>query len=176
MRGGSCRRRSRATRRRSPGTTAASRGRPGRGAAGAEPRAYLLSAGAGLTLAPQAQTMLRVAHWMLRRRPQALQLKYTPGRLAGPAGLGVAVPTRSFMVTPCPVLMLRLETRVHSTPRRRAGSRMPVTSHRSEPALPEVHDHGEDGEEKREAPQDGRRPQPAHERARGQAAERHAAA
>jgi hypothetical protein len=38
-------------------------------------QAYLLSAGTGLTLAPQAQTMLRVAHWMLRRRPQAVQLR-----------------------------------------------------------------------------------------------------
>ncbi|PYQ14589.1 MAG: hypothetical protein DMF80_12010 [Acidobacteria bacterium] len=38
-------------------------------------QAYLPWAGVGLTLAPQEQTMLRVAHWMLSRRPQARQLR-----------------------------------------------------------------------------------------------------
>lgn len=37
----------------------------------------------GSTLAPQEQTMLRVAHWMLRSLPQLPQHRYVPGRRAG---------------------------------------------------------------------------------------------
>lgn len=38
-------------------------------------RAYLPSAGAGFTRAPQAHTILRVAHWMFSSRPQTVQLR-----------------------------------------------------------------------------------------------------
>jgi hypothetical protein len=42
------------------------------------PRAHF-AGGLGLTRAPQAQTMLRVAHSILRSRPQAEQRRYVPG-------------------------------------------------------------------------------------------------
>jgi hypothetical protein len=46
--------------------------------------------------------MLRVAHWMFRRRPHSGQPRYVPGRLSVPTGRENVRRTGSLMVLPAP--------------------------------------------------------------------------
>ena len=58
------------------------------------------SLAAGVMRAPHEHTMLRVAHWMLRRRPHSGQPRYVPGLRRVPTGLENVRRSGSLMVSP----------------------------------------------------------------------------